>query len=116
VLTRDKESRSGQPSSGAPLEPIDNSFRLFMVPGMAHCGGGPGATHFDALAAVVNWVENGIAPDKILASKLPPSESSGAPTLQRPLCPYPRVAQYQGSGSVNDASSFVCTDPNPMVK
>jgi feruloyl esterase len=116
VLTRDKESRSGQPSSGAPLEPIDNSFRLFMVPGMAHCAGGPGATHFDALGAVVDWVEHGIAPDKIIASKLPPSASGAPPSPQRPLCPYPRIAQYQGSGSVNEASSFVCTDSNPMLK
>jgi feruloyl esterase len=116
VLTRDGESRSSQPSSAVPLKPIDSSFRLFMVPGMAHCAGGPGATHFDALGAVVDWVEHGIAPGKIIASKLPPSESGGAANLQRPLCPYPRVAQYQESGSVNDASSFVCTDPNPIVK
>jgi feruloyl esterase len=116
VLTRDRESRSSEQPSGAPLEPIDNSFRLFMVPGMAHCAGGPGATHFDALGAVVDWVEHGIAPDKIIAGKLPPSESGAAASLQRPLCPYPRIAQYQGSGSVNDASSFVCTDPNPIVK
>jgi feruloyl esterase len=116
VLTRDRESNSIQSPAGARLEPIDNSFRLFMVPGMAHCGNGPGPTHFDALGALVDWVEHGIAPDKIIASRLPPSESGGAANLQRPLCPYPRIAQYQGSGSVNDASSFVCTDPNPMVR
>ncbi len=88
---------------------IDQSVRLFMVPGMAHCGGGPGATHFDALGAVVDWVEHGVAPDKIIASTLPPADSSSAVNTQRPLCPYPRIAQYQGSGSTNDASSFVCT-------
>jgi feruloyl esterase len=116
VLQRDRESRSSDQPSEVPLEPIDNSLRLFMVPGMAHCGGGPGVAHFDALSAVVDWVEQGIAPDKIIASRPPPSETGGATTLQRPLCPYPRVAQYRGSGSVNDASSFVCTDSNPMVR
>jgi feruloyl esterase len=88
---------------------IDQSVRLFMVPGMAHCGGGPGATHFDALGTVVNWVEHGVAPDNIIASTLPPADSSSAVNTQRPLCPYPRIAQYQGSGSTDDASSFVCT-------
>ena len=87
---------------------IDQSFRLFMVPGMAHCAGGPGATHFDPLSAVVDWVEHGVAPDKIIASKLPSSETGDSANFQRPLCPYPRVAQYQGTGNTNDASSFVC--------
>jgi feruloyl esterase len=86
---------------------IDQSFRLFMVPGMAHCAGGPGATHFDPLSAVVDWVEHGVAPDKIIAGKLPLAEGDAA-NFQRPLCPYPRVAQYQGTGDTNDASSFVC--------
>ena len=87
---------------------IDQSFRLFMVPGMAHCAGGPGATHFDPLSAVVDWVEHGVAPDKIIASKVPPAETGDSANFQRPLCPYPRVAQYQGTGNTNDASSFVC--------
>ena len=87
---------------------IDQSFRLFMVPGMAHCAGGPGATHFDPLSAVVDWVEHGVAPDKIIASKAPPAEMGDSASFQRPLCPYPRVAQYQGTGNTNDASSFVC--------
>ena len=87
---------------------VDQSFRLFMVPGMAHCAGGPGATHFDPLSAVVDWVEHGVAPDKIIASKLPLAETGDAANLQRPLCPYPRVAQYQGTGNTNDAASFVC--------
>jgi feruloyl esterase len=87
-----------------------------MVPGMAHCGGGPGATHFDALGAVVDWVEHGVAPNEIIATKLPPGEGNGPAILQRPLCPYPQTAQYRGTGSTNDASSFVCTDPHPMVR
>ena len=101
VLARDKVAHSNK-----PLDALDQSVRLFMVPGMAHCQGGPGATHFDALGAVVDWVEHGVAPDKIIASKLPLAE--GAANLERPLCPYPRVAQFQGSGDTNDASSFVC--------
>ncbi len=101
VLERDKVAHSNK-----PLDALDQSVRLFMVPGMAHCQGGPGATHFDALGAVVDWVEHGVAPDKIIASKLPLAE--GAANLERPLCPYPRVAQFQGSGDTNEASSFVC--------
>jgi feruloyl esterase len=98
VLTRAKDDPT-----------IDQSVRLFMVPGMSHCSGGPGATHFDALGAMVEWVEHGVAPDKIIASTLPPTDTTGAVNTKRPLCPYPRTAQYQGSGSTNDASNFVCT-------
>jgi feruloyl esterase len=98
VLTRAKDDPT-----------INQSVRLFMVPGMSHCSGGPGATHFDALGAVVDWVEHGVAPDKIIAGTLPPADSTGVVNTQRPLCPYPRTAQYQGSGSTNDASSFACT-------
>ncbi len=102
VLARDKESHSTAQPAGA----IDQSLRLFMVPGMAHCGSGPGPTHFDALGAVVDWVEHGVAPDQIIAN-------GGADNMQRPLCPYPRAAQYRGTGNPNDASSFVCTNPIP---
>jgi feruloyl esterase len=99
-----------------PVTPLNESLRLFMVPGMAHCGGGPGATHFDALGAVVDWVEHGVAPNEIIAGKLPPGESNGPVVFQRPLCPYPRTAQYRGTGNTNDASSFACTDPNLMTR
>jgi feruloyl esterase len=77
----------------------DQSVRLFMLPGMGHCSGGPGATHFDPLGAVVDWVERGVAPEKILAT---------GESFSRPLCPYPQTAQYKGTGDTNDASSFVC--------
>ena len=58
--------------------------------------------------AVVDWVEHGVPPERIIASKLPIAETGAAANVRRPLCPYPRVAQYQGSGSTNDASNFVC--------
>ena len=87
--------------SARSKEPIDQSLRLFMVPGMSHCSGGPGETHFDALGSMVEWVEHGVAPDRIIAT--------GTENVQRPLCPYPQTARYQGSGSTNDASSFACT-------
>jgi len=87
--------------SARSKEPIYQSLRLFMVPGMSHCSGGPGETHFDALGSLVEWVEHGVAPDRIIAA--------GADNVQRPLCPYPQTARYQGSGSTNDASSFACT-------
>ena len=79
-------------------------FRLFMVPGMAHCGGGVGPDQNDAVSAVIDWVEKGKAPDAIVAKKI----VSGQVTRSRPLCPYPQVARYKGQGSVDDASNFSC--------
>ena len=108
VLARDAQAKQAEKRS-----PVDDSLRLFMVPGMSHCSSGPGATHFDPLAAVVDWVERGVAPDVIIASKLPPGASSGAPLLQRPLCRYPQTAHYKGQGSTDDAANFVCKAPNP---
>lgn len=74
--------------------------RLFMVPGMQHCGGGPGpSTVTDLDAAIERWVEQGVAPSQLIASK---------GTKTRPLCPYPQVAVYKGSGSTDDAANFSC--------
>ncbi|MCF7974148.1 MAG: tannase/feruloyl esterase family alpha/beta hydrolase [Phycisphaerae bacterium] len=78
--------------------------RLFMVPGCYHCGDGPGAYQVDWLKVVVDWVEEGNAPDRIIAKKPGPG---GAPTMTRPLLPYPQRAKYTGSGDKNDASNFV---------
>jgi feruloyl esterase len=86
------------------LDKADASIRLFMVPGMTHCGGGPGPTTFDALGALEQWVEQKKAPDRLTASHL----ANGVPDRTRPICPYPRVATYTGSGSSDDAASFVC--------
>jgi feruloyl esterase len=82
-------------------------FRLFMVPGMFHCRGGLGADRLDAMTALINWVENGVAPASITASQL----DKGKLVRSRPLCPYPQVARYAGSGSPDDAKSFACKAP-----
>jgi hypothetical protein len=88
--------------------------RLFMVPGMQHCGGGPGPNSFGGqiTAALEHWVEQGAAPDKIIATKYKTDDdpSSGV-ARTRPLCPYPQVARYTGSGSIDDAANFVCRAP-----
>jgi feruloyl esterase len=81
-------------------------IRLFMVPGMAHCSGGEGPDTFDKIAVMERWVEHGIAPEQIVASHL----SAGKVDRTRPLCPYPQAARYKGSGSIDDAANFSCTD------
>jgi feruloyl esterase len=83
---------------------VNDSYRLFMVPGMGHCGGGDGTSTFDMVSALDQWVEQGKAPDQIVASKV----VSGAVVRTRPLCPYPQVATYKGSGSTDDAANFSC--------
>ena len=85
----------------------ENAVRLFMVPGMGHCGGGDGASTFDMVAALDRWVETGAAPERIPASRV----RNGAVDRTRPLCAYPRYARYSGTGSVDEAASFVCTEP-----
>jgi feruloyl esterase len=79
--------------------------RVFPVPGMAHCGGGPATDMYDCLTAIVDWVEKGTTPDRILARA---GASTPWPNRTRPLCPYPMVARYAGAGSVESAASFVC--------
>jgi feruloyl esterase len=79
-------------------------LRLFMVPGMMHCGGGPGATSFDMQAELENWIERGKAPERVIAVK----PESGEPPLSHPLCSWPMTAHYNGSGSTRDAANFTC--------
>jgi tannase/feruloyl esterase len=81
-----------------------DSVRLFMVPGMAHCAGGEGTSSFDPMSVIEPWVEKGKAPDQIPAAHI----TNGKVDRTRPLCPYPQVAQYKGSGSTDDAANFVC--------
>jgi len=86
---------------------IHDDFRLFMAPGMSHCSGGPGPDSFDMLTALENWVENGVAPDSVLAVH----RTDGQVDRSRPLCPYPEVAVYDGSGSIDAAENFQCRIP-----
>jgi len=83
---------------------VKENHRLFMVPGMAHCGGGDGPSSFDMLAALEQWVESKKAPDSIPAAHL----TQGKPDRTRILCPYPQVARYKGTGDNTDAANFAC--------
>jgi feruloyl esterase len=99
--------------------------RLFMAPGVMHCGGGPGPNAFDAanggarrppsetarddlFAAMTHWVEEGVAPTQVIATKYVEDTPARGIAMQRPLCAYPQKAWYQGSGDSNDAASFIC--------
>jgi hypothetical protein len=84
---------------------VRDFFRLFMMPGVLHCSGGTGPDEADWAAAIAEWVENGRAPDRIVARKAGPG---GASSRTRPLCPYPQHAVYAGTGSTDQAESFVC--------
>ena len=82
-------------------------LRLFMVPGMAHCGGGPGPNQVNWIAALERWRESGIAPDQLSASRV----TDNRVNMTRPICPYPLIAKYSGVGSTNDAANFACSLP-----
>jgi feruloyl esterase len=90
------------------LDKTYSEMRLFMAPGMFHCGGGDGPNIWDKLDAISDWVEKGKAPDAIVAAH---TNSQGYVDRTRPLCPYPQVAQYKGTGNINDADNFVCAAP-----
>jgi feruloyl esterase len=107
-------------------EDTGDFYRLFMVPGMAHCGGGPGPNAFgqgvngpnpadaadDILTALDEWVEKHDAPDKIVATKYVNDDPKQGIAFQRPLCPFPQFAKYKGTGSTTSAASFACVKPN----
>jgi feruloyl esterase len=98
----------------------DDFARLYNVPGMNHCSGGPSTDQFDPLTPLVAWVEQGIEPQALVAKARGPGNLAGAnpdlpadwsPTRARPLCPYPQVARYKGRGNVESASSWACRGP-----
>jgi feruloyl esterase len=102
--------------------PTQKFYRLFMVPGMSHCSGGLGATAFgqsvngptptdpgsDIISALNRWVENGTAPNQIITTKYVNDDPNQGVAFQRPLCPYPKFARYNGSGTPTAAASFAC--------
>jgi feruloyl esterase len=88
---------------------VDDFYRLFMVPGMGHCRGGPGANTFDMLQALEAWVEHGRSPTHIVATKYVDDDLSKPVVRTHPLCPYPQVAQYRG-GNPARLQNFECTD------
>jgi len=79
--------------------------RLFLVPGMTHCSGGPSLDRFDALTSIVRWAEKGRAPARLVAT------GAAFPGRSRPLCPYPAETKYRGHGNTERASSFRCVRP-----
>jgi feruloyl esterase len=85
-------------------EKAANAIELFMIPGMNHCAGGPGTDTFDKIKVLEQWVEQGKKPAQIVASH----SANGQVDKTRPLCPFPQVAKYKGSGSTNDAANFAC--------
>ena len=104
-----------------------NFYRLFMVPTMSHCAGGPGATMFgnaggfaapqedadhDVVLALARWVEEGKAPDRIIASGYVDGNPAKGVAMTHPLCPYPEEAHYKGTGDMKDAGNFVCRRPS----
>lgn len=109
------------------LEETQQSARLFMVPGMFHCSGGNAPSSFDLLGPIQAWVEEGVAPDQIIATQYADSGASGGfadPTAggassgevlrTRPLCPFPLEQTYDGSGDIDDAASFTCELPEEV--
>ena len=85
---------------------VPDFARLFLVPGMNHCTGGPATDQFDPLSALDKWVETGAAPDMLLAATR--SVGTPWPGRTRPLCAWPKVATYRGAGDIEQASSFEC--------
>jgi len=96
------------------LDKTREFYRFFLAPGMGHCSGGPGPNQFDMLTALEQWVEKGVAPERITASH----STNGKVDRTRPLCLYPQVARWKGTGSTDDAVNFACVTeaPNAPVR
>lgn len=92
--------------SELPVEETADSVRLFMIPGMGHCGGGDAPTATDMLSVINRWVATGKAPESVIAKSSPRQKPA-----TRLICPYPQYGRYKGSGNADDAASFACTAP-----
>lgn len=91
--------------SGIDYDRTQSFARLFMMPGAQHCGGGPSTSNINAFNSIVRWVEDGVAPERIVGTA---PTATPWPGRTRPLCPFPKTARYTGSGSIEDESNFVC--------
>jgi hypothetical protein len=110
----------GRPSDPAALAQTQKFYRLFLAPGVGHCGGGAGPNQFgqaggvgdaehDMVVALEQWVEKDVPPTRLVATKFVSDDKAKGVAMTRPLCPFPQVAKYKGSGAVTDAANFVCT-------
>jgi len=106
VLARRQRDAGAKATRASVQKETGGFYRLFMIPGMAHCAGGPGLTGFSGMDSLVKWVESGVAPDSVVVAGKP-----GGVAVRRPVCPYPQVSRYKGSGETTDAGSFVCAAP-----
>src|SRR5579872_6128301 len=121
-----RRSRAGIDTWTGTWTVVTDFARLFMVPNMAHCGGGAATNSFagNELSAITDWVEKGLAPDRIVAANtntaspyptgglFDPRIATNFPTGgTRPLCVYPKTSAYKGHGMTNDAANFACVDP-----
>ena len=124
------QSAMDSPALGKSVDALQKNYRLFMVPGMHHCSGGPGPNAFgessrspsstadadhDIVLALQAWVEHGKAPEQIIAAKYKNDAPAQGVVYTRPLCAYPRTARYTGSGDKTDAKSFACVDEHLSV-
>jgi feruloyl esterase len=117
-------------SDAAALKETQDFYRLFVVPGMGHCSGGPGPNAFgglaqpavpmdpqhDILSALEQWVEHGVAPTQLIATKYVKDDPQQGIAMQRPVCPYPQEAEYKGQGSTTDAGRFACVNKTRNLK
>jgi hypothetical protein len=117
-------------NDAAALKETQDFYRLFVVPGMGHCTGGPGPNAFgglaqpavpmdsqhDILSALEEWVEHGVAPAQLIATKYVKDDPKQGIAMQRPVCPYPQEAEYKGHGSTTDAGSFACVNETRNLK
>ena len=117
-------------SDAAALKTTQDFYRLFVVPGMGHCSGGPGPNAFGGLAqpavpmdpqhdifsALEQWVEQRVPPDQIIATKYVKDDTKQGVAMQRPVCPYPQEAEYKGRGSTTDAGNFACVNETRNLK
>jgi feruloyl esterase len=123
-LYEETVEKTGRGNDDKKLEDVQDFYRLFMMPGVGHCGTGPGPDNIgaenqtavsndpehDVVSALEAWVEKGVAPKKLIATKFINNDPTQGIAMQRPICPYPSEAVYK-SGNTNDATSFVCGSP-----